>query len=112
MRKYTKNGQLETVICNCCGRELRVEQGILKEGACHLETGWGYFSGKDMERHSFDLCEACYDKIVSEFTLPVEKEEETELLKKYIDLAPRDDFRDILEALERFPYFESRRQGE
>ncbi len=40
------------------------------------------------------------------------KEEETELLKKYIDLAPRDDFRDILEALERFPYFESRRQGE
>lgn len=40
------------------------------------------------------------------------KEEETELLKKYIDLAPRDDFRDILKALERFPYFESRRQGE
>ena len=40
------------------------------------------------------------------------KEEETELLKKYIELAPRDDFRDILEALERFPYFESRRQGE
>ena len=35
------------------------------------------------------------------------KEEETELLKKYIDLAPREDFRDILEAMERFPYFES-----
>lgn len=35
------------------------------------------------------------------------KEEETELLKKYIDLAPREDFRDILDAMERFPYFES-----
>lgn len=37
------------------------------------------------------------------------KEEETELLKRYIDLAPKEDFRDILEALERFAYFESRR---
>ena len=40
------------------------------------------------------------------------KEEETELLKKYIDLAPRDDFRDILEAMERFPYFESHKKAD
>lgn len=37
------------------------------------------------------------------------KENETELLKRYIELAPKEDFRDILEALEMFPYFESRR---
>jgi len=37
------------------------------------------------------------------------KEQETELLKRYIELAPREDFKDILEALEKFPYFESRR---
>ncbi len=36
------------------------------------------------------------------------KEEETALLKRYIDLAPKEDFQDILTALERFPYFESR----
>ena len=40
------------------------------------------------------------------------KEEETELLKKYIDLAPREDFRDILEAMERFPYFESHKKAD
>lgn len=39
------------------------------------------------------------------------KDEETALLKRYIELAPREDFRDILEALERFPYFESRKNG-
>ena len=43
---YGQTKELKQVICNCCGRELRVEQGILKEGACHLETGWGYFPGK------------------------------------------------------------------
>lgn len=40
------------------------------------------------------------------------KEEETELLKKYIDLVPREDFRDILEAMERFPYFESHKKAD
>lgn len=39
------------------------------------------------------------------------KEQETELLTRYIELAPRDDFRDILEAVDGFYYFESRRQG-
>lgn len=37
------------------------------------------------------------------------KKEETELLKRYIDLAPREDFRDILDAVDAFPYFDSRK---
>lgn len=79
MRQYQKQtNELEKVICNCCGRELKVERGILKEGACRLETGWGYFSNKDMEKHSFDLCEACYDQWISGFSVPVEITEETE----------------------------------
>ncbi|MBQ8233472.1 MAG: AAA family ATPase [Lachnospiraceae bacterium] len=36
------------------------------------------------------------------------KERETELLKRYIEVAPREDFQDILDAVERFVYFESR----
>lgn len=38
------------------------------------------------------------------------KEKENELLKRYIELAPKEDFEDIFKALERFPYFEGRRQ--
>ena len=37
------------------------------------------------------------------------KKGETELLKRYIDLAPRDDFKDILDAVDRFAYFDSRK---
>lgn len=37
------------------------------------------------------------------------KDREQELLGKYIELAPREDFLDILEAIERFIYFESRK---
>ena len=38
------------------------------------------------------------------------KKEENELLSRYIELAPREDFADILDAIDRFVFFESRRQ--
>lgn len=38
------------------------------------------------------------------------KDQETELLTKYIELAPREDFADILDAIDGFIYFESKRK--
>ncbi|WP_101877519.1 ATP-dependent nuclease [Lachnoclostridium edouardi] len=37
------------------------------------------------------------------------KDKEQELLKAYIQAAPREDFKDILDAINRFPYFDSRK---
>lgn len=38
------------------------------------------------------------------------KEQETEILRKYVELAPREDFKDILDAIDSFVYFDSRRK--
>ena len=38
------------------------------------------------------------------------KEKETELLRKYVELAPREDFQDILDAIDQFVYFDSRKK--
>lgn len=38
------------------------------------------------------------------------KERETELLRKYVELAPREDFKDILDAIDSFVYFDSHRK--
>lgn len=38
------------------------------------------------------------------------REQETELLRKYLELAPREDFEDILSAIDTFVYFDSRRK--
>lgn len=38
------------------------------------------------------------------------KKQESGLLKAYIDLAPREDFRDILKRIEQIPYFENRKK--
>ena len=35
---------------------------------------------------------------------------QTEILKKYIDIAPRDTFKDIFDAIDSFVYFENRKK--
>lgn len=82
MRRYdTEMGeQLVQVICNQCGREMKLEKGYLKEGCFTADYPFGYFSHKDGTRHHFDLCEECYDKMVRQFSVPVEVSQEKELL--------------------------------
>lgn len=82
MRQYLdhKKRTLEKVVCNQCGRELKLENGIVQEGVFQGEARWGYFSGKDGEKHLFDLCEACYERLAGGFLIPVTVEDETELL--------------------------------
>ncbi len=82
MRNYGKENQhdLEQVVCNGCGRMLRVENGILKEGCFEGHQKFGFFSQKDGQEYAFDLCESCYDKMIATFMVPVTKCETLELL--------------------------------
>ena len=80
MRKYRCQEELETVICNCCGKKLVVQHGIIREGCISIDHAWDYFSEIDGQIHHFDLCEDCYDEMISGFKLPVETEEQLELL--------------------------------
>lgn len=80
MRRYGKNGRLEAVVCNRCGKKIVVKEGIVREGLIMIDHAWDYFSEKDGEVHHFDLCEDCYDEWISQFKIPVDVEEQTELM--------------------------------
>ncbi|MBP3604767.1 MAG: hypothetical protein J6J79_11535 [Lachnospiraceae bacterium] len=82
MRIYLDDDRKElvSVICNRCKKELKVENGIVKEGCFHAEAKFGYFSKRDGVMHHFDLCEDCYDRMAAGFAIPVEEEEMKELL--------------------------------
>ena len=56
---------LSRIICNGCGGEIPLQQA----DHFHGEKTWGYFSEKDGRQDSFDLCENCYDKMTSGFTV-------------------------------------------
>ena len=82
MREFSgpDSRMLVQVNCNCCGRKMMVKNGIVEEGCIMARVPFGYFSKKDGQVHRFELCEACYDKIIAGFQIPVEIEEETVLL--------------------------------
>nr|WP_318686352.1 hypothetical protein [uncultured Acetatifactor sp.] len=85
MRRYDNGndqagGALVQVVCNRCGKELKLEKGYLKEGCFTVDYAFGYFSEKDGIRHRFDLCESCYDEILRQFRIPVQISQERELL--------------------------------
>lgn len=80
MRKYKDSGQVVSVVCNCCGKKLVVEKGMVREGAISIDHVWDFFSEKDGEIHHFDLCEECYDEMILGFRIPVDVEEQVELL--------------------------------
>ena len=54
----------------------KVVSGIPKREMLHVEHTWGYFSGKDGESCSFDLCEECFDEITKGFLIPTECKDE------------------------------------
>ena len=76
MRQYKirETREVEKIICNRCGKEIPVRNGVPRGDTLHVEKRWGYFSEKDNDVHSFDLCEACYDAMVADFAIAPEKE--------------------------------------
>lgn len=71
---------MENVRCNICGREIKKENGIYKEDFLAVTKEWGYFSEKDIEMHSFRICESCYDEWISGFMIPVIKNKISEVV--------------------------------
>jgi len=80
MRKYNEQNQLISMQCNYCKKELKLEEGIVKEGSFSVDYTWGYFSNKDGLCHKLDLCEDCYDRFIKELGIPVTEIENNELL--------------------------------
>ncbi len=67
--------RIAEVRCNCCGKIIEKNKYGYSADYLSVEKRWGYGSSMDGERHSFDLCEDCYKRIVSAFKLGVEGED-------------------------------------
>ena len=75
MRQYKmqETKEVEKIICNKCGKEILVENGVAEADVLSVQKRWGYFSNKDNDVHEFDLCEECYDKWIATFAIPIER---------------------------------------
>lgn len=78
MRRYEKQ-QLE-IVCNKCGRQIKMQNDIPLEDVFHAQKTWGYFSGKDGVEQSWDLCETCYEQFVNGFAIPPQEAQAAEMI--------------------------------
>ncbi len=82
----------------------------LKSGRHLTEIlGFEMESTKDIKRHMEEIRIYLRGHNLFDIFYAKYREQEKELLERYIELAPKEDFQDIFAALERFPYFEGRR---
>lgn len=75
IKKTEEIKEISKMICNQCGKEIPVVNGQAREGVFSADVTWGYFSEKDGERHSFELCEECYDALLKGFRIPADIED-------------------------------------
>lgn len=68
MKKYKKvlKNEISDVICDVCSRSCLKSPGVpYSSEFASLNAEWGYWSRKDGQNASLDLCEDCFDKIIS-----------------------------------------------
>lgn len=75
-----KRMESSPLFCNLCGKSIKIENDIVMEDVLEVTKKWGYFSERDMEVHHFNLCEECYNKLISQFKIPVDIEDNIEAL--------------------------------
>lgn len=68
------------IVCNGCGKEIKIVNGIAGQDYLSIKKEWGYFSGKDGKLQELILCEACWDELLSRLKIPALTTEVTELM--------------------------------
>ncbi|HHT97982.1 MAG TPA: hypothetical protein GXZ90_08835 [Clostridiales bacterium] len=78
--KSKKISNTTLILCNVCGKEIKLNNGILKEDVFEASKEWGFFSNRDLEVHHFNICESCYENMIENFKIPVTIMDKREVL--------------------------------
>lgn len=69
MKIKDKTGNVEKIICNKCGQEIKKVRYF--SDWLEINKRWGYDSNYDNCIHKFDICQSCYEKFISEFSIQI-----------------------------------------
>ena len=58
--KYKKCESIKDIICDCCGKSCKVDDDVFE--FIEIEKHWGYYSKKDLQKWTAQICENCVDE--------------------------------------------------
>lgn len=71
MRTYKKKltKVISEILCDCCGQSCTKEIPTIKPSFDHeyakIEATWGYFSKQDGMQYDIEICENCFDEVLT-----------------------------------------------
>ncbi|OON97690.1 MAG: hypothetical protein ATN36_02690 [Epulopiscium sp. Nele67-Bin005] len=87
LKQKARRSKRQLERCNCCGQGIeQVATSGVYIDYLHVKKEWGYFSKKDLTLHQFNICEACYDKWINSFTIPIEEVPIENVFKNIADI--------------------------
>ncbi|PKM93381.1 MAG: hypothetical protein CVU84_16310 [Firmicutes bacterium HGW-Firmicutes-1] len=73
-----ENKENNEIKCNQCGQVIQDTSAY--EEYLEVSKSWGYFSNKDLQTHTFHLCESCYDGLIEKFIIPIDIKKNNEAI--------------------------------
>jgi hypothetical protein len=67
MRTYKTEPKkvVDEIVCDVCGESCSVTAPVVEHEYAELIATWGYFSDRDGEQFNIDLCENCFNDVLS-----------------------------------------------
>jgi len=67
MRTYKTEPKkvIDEIICDVCGESCTITEPVHEHEYAELTAVWSYFSDKDGKKFNIDLCENCFDDVLS-----------------------------------------------
>jgi len=71
MKTYKKKltNVIDKILCDCCGQSCTKEIATIKPSFDHeyatIEATWGYFSNQDGLQYDIQICENCFNEVVT-----------------------------------------------
>ena len=67
MKTYREEIRLvvDEILCDCCGESCTISEPVIEHEYGELIATWGYFSDQDGTQFNIDLCENCFNDVLS-----------------------------------------------
>jgi len=67
MRTYKTEPKkvVDKILCDVCGESCTITEPVVEHEYAELIATWGYFSDQDGKHFNIDLCENCFNDVLS-----------------------------------------------
>lgn len=56
---------VDKIYCDMCGQSCTITEPYIEHEYAKIEATWGYFSNQDGAQYDIEICESCFNQVLS-----------------------------------------------